>query len=52
MQFVGVGEKNDTSILIITGESAIDRTEYGMSPSSKIGNVVDFDFEIELELEN
>ena len=44
---VGIGEKDGKKILVLTGESEIDRTEFGQSPSSKIGNIVDFELEIQ-----
>lgn len=44
---VGIGEKDGKRILVLAGESQIDRTEFGQSPSSKIGNVVDFELEIQ-----
>ena len=48
LQLVGIAEKEGKRTLIITGEAQLDRTEFGMSPSSKIGNIVDFEFEIKL----
>jgi len=47
MQLIGKGEQNGKSVIVLYGQSEIDRTEFGQSPSSKIGNVVEFEFEIQ-----
>jgi hypothetical protein len=33
---------------ILVGKSSLDRTEFGMKPDPKEGNVVDFEFSVEL----
>lgn len=35
--------------IVLIGSGSIDRTKYGMTPSAQEGNVVDFDYQIELE---
>jgi polyisoprenoid-binding protein YceI len=47
MQLIGKGEQNGKAVIVLYGQSEIDRTEFGQSPSSKIGNVVEFEFEIQ-----
>jgi polyisoprenoid-binding protein YceI len=42
------GEENGKQYLILVGKSSVDRTAHGMTPDAKIGNVVDFEFEVEL----
>lgn len=49
MKVVGVGEKDGKAVLVLWGMASIDRTDFGMEPSEKIGNVVDFHFEIQLD---
>lgn len=49
MKVVGVGEKDGKAVLVLWGMASIDRTEFGMEPSEKIGNVVDFHFEVQLD---
>lgn len=49
IKVVGVGEKEGKAVLVLWGTASIDRTEFGMSPSEKIGNVVDFHFEVQLD---
>lgn len=49
VQLIGIAEKEGKQVLFVTGNAQIDRTKYGMEPSSKIGNIVDFEFEIELQ---
>lgn len=34
--------------LVLIGSGSLDRTEFGMSPNATEGNVVDFDFQVEL----
>ncbi len=51
MTLLAVTEENGEKRMILTGSSKVDRTEFGMAPSSKIGNVVDFKFEVQCELE-
>lgn len=47
LHLVGKGEKEGKSIIVLGGNAAIDRTEFGQSPSAKIGNVVDFEIEVQ-----
>lgn len=49
LRMIGIGEQDGKKIIVLTGESQLDRTEFGMSSSSKIGNVVDFQYEVQLE---
>ena len=48
LKLVGIGEKEGKRIMILWGKSQLDRTNFGMAPSSKEGNVVDFHFEVQL----
>lgn len=48
LKLMAIGENEDEEILVFSGESKVDRTEFGMSPSSKIGNVVDFSIEVQM----
>ncbi len=48
VQLKYVGNNETTSQPILVGKSSIDRTQFGMKPDSKEGNVVDFEFKIEL----
>lgn len=43
-----VGEPEGSKVPVIIGKSSVDRTQFGMQPDSKEGNVVDFEFKIEL----
>ena len=45
IKYVG---KNEKGTPIIIGKSSLDRTLFGMQPDPKEGNVVDFQFKIEL----
>ena len=47
VQIKYIGE-NDEGIPVLIGKSSIDRTLFGMQPDPKEGNVVDFQFKIEL----
>ncbi len=40
--------KNEKGVPILIGKSSLDRTLFGMKPDPKEGNVVDFQFKIEL----
>lgn len=51
MSLIGVGEENGQKVIVLSGSSTLDRTTFGMSPSSKIGNVVDFNFDVKMNLE-
>jgi polyisoprenoid-binding protein YceI len=46
LKYVGRTGSNQAPVLV--GRSSIDRTEFGMKPDSKEGNVVDFEFRVEL----
>jgi len=48
VQLKYVGDNETTGQPILVGKSSIDRTQFGMKPDSKEGNVVDFEFKIEL----
>lgn len=48
LTLLGKKERDGKEILLIKGSAEVDRTSFGMSPSSKIGNVVDFEFEVQL----
>ncbi len=48
LKLEGVGEKESKKVLVFSGGAQVDRTEFGMSPSAKIGNVVDFELEIQM----
>lgn len=43
-----VGNNNTSGQPILVGKSSLDRTQFGMKPDSKEGNIVDFEFKIEL----
>lgn len=49
LQFVSKGEKNGKSYVVFVGKGSVDRTAFGMTPDSKIGNVVDLTFEVALQ---
>lgn len=51
LKLLGVGEKDGDKKAVLWGTSQLDRTQYGMEPSAKIGNIVDFTFEIQLNHE-
>ncbi|MCC5922452.1 MAG: YceI family protein [Crocinitomicaceae bacterium] len=51
MSLIGVGEENGQKVIVLSGSSKLDRTTFGMSPSSKIGNVVDFNFDVKMNLD-
>ena len=46
---LGVAEKEGKEILILNVKSTLDRTNFGMNPDEKIGNLVEFDFQVQLE---
>lgn len=48
LKAAATGEENGKPYLILVGKSSVDRTAHGMTPDAKIGNVVDFEFEVEL----
>jgi polyisoprenoid-binding protein YceI len=49
LKLISNGENENTKkeYLLFVGNSSIDRTKHNMEPDSKIGNIVDFNFEIE-----
>lgn len=51
LKLLGVGERDGKKVGVLWGFASIDRTEYDMEPSAKIGNIVDFHFEVQLEQE-
>lgn len=48
LKLVGVGEKDGNSVMVLWGKASLNRTDYGMVSSAKIGDVVDFHFEVQL----
>lgn len=48
LKLVGVGEKDGKEIMVLWGKASLNRTDYGMVSSAKIGDVVDFHFEVQL----
>jgi polyisoprenoid-binding protein YceI len=46
LKYVGTSDVGNLPVLV--GRSSIDRTQFGMKPDSKEGNIVDFEFRIEL----
>ena len=51
LKLVGVGEKDGNKVAVLWGTSQIDRTDYGMESSTKIGDIVDFTFDVQLNHE-
>ena len=51
LKLVGVGEKDGNKVAVLWGTSEMDRTDYGMDSSAKIGDVVEFTFDIQLNHE-
>jgi polyisoprenoid-binding protein YceI len=47
MKLVKQGVDKGKDYLIFVGAASLDRTKHGMTPDAKIGNIVDFQFEIE-----
>jgi polyisoprenoid-binding protein YceI len=48
LKLVGVGESDGNKIMVLWGKASLNRTDYGMASSAKIGDVVDFHFEVQL----
>ncbi len=48
LKLVGVGKKDGKDIMVIWGKASLNRTDFGMPSSAKIGDVVDFHFEVQL----
>ena len=51
MKLLGVGEKDGDKKAVLWGTSQLDRTNYGMDSSEKIGDIVDFTFEVQINHE-
>lgn len=49
MKYSGSIDKEGIKAPVFIGKAAIDRTQFGMSPDSKEGNLVDFNLRIELK---
>ncbi|WP_417265122.1 YceI family protein [Brumimicrobium sp.] len=49
LKLVGIGEKDGKEIMVLWGKASLNRTDYGMSSSAKIGDIVDFHFEVQLK---
>lgn len=48
LKYIGKLESNGEKVTVLVGKSTIDRTQFGMTPDSKEGNSVDFEFKVEL----
>jgi len=48
LKLVGIGEKKGKRIMVLWGTSVLDRTNFGMEPSEKTGDIVDFHYEVQL----
>jgi polyisoprenoid-binding protein YceI len=46
-QFVGKGERDGTSFIVLKGSGTLNRTDFGMTPDPGIGDVVNFEFQTE-----
>jgi polyisoprenoid-binding protein YceI len=49
LKYVGSSDKDGVNIPQFIGKASINRTTFGMKADSKEGNIVDFDFKIELQ---
>jgi polyisoprenoid-binding protein YceI len=49
LRIIGKGERNGKSTLVIRGKSVLNRTDFGQKTSAKIGDIVEFNYEIVLE---
>jgi polyisoprenoid-binding protein YceI len=49
VKYTGSIDKEGVKVPVFIGKASIDRTQFGMSPDSKEGNLVDFDLRIELK---
>ncbi|MFM7668619.1 MAG: YceI family protein [Bacteroidota bacterium] len=49
VKYTGIIDKEGVKVPVFLGKAAVDRTQFGMSPDSKEGNLVDFDLRIELK---
>lgn len=48
LKYIGTAESEGSKMPVLVGRSTIDRTQFGMKPDPKEGNLVDFEFKIEL----
>lgn len=48
LKYIGMVESDNEKVPVLVGRASIDRTQFGMKPDSKEGNIVDFEFKIEL----
>lgn len=48
LKYIGMYDLDGIRVPVIIGRSSIDRTQFGMKPDSKEGNIVDFEFKIHL----
>jgi polyisoprenoid-binding protein YceI len=49
LKLIGKGEKDGYPVIVIWGSSTLNRTDFGMASSSKIGDIVEFTYEVQLE---
>jgi polyisoprenoid-binding protein YceI len=49
LKLIGKGEKDGNEVLVLWGKSQLNRTDFGMASSSKIGDLVEFTYEVQLE---
>jgi polyisoprenoid-binding protein YceI len=48
IKYIGMVNSSGKNVPVLVGRSSIDRTVYGMTPDSKEGNIVNFEFKVEL----
>jgi len=46
-QFVGKGERDGKTFIVLKGKGSLNRTDFGMTPDPGIGDVVNFEFQTE-----
>ncbi len=49
IKYTGITERGGEKLPTFVGKASLDRTKHGMTPDSKEGNIVEFDFKIELK---
>jgi polyisoprenoid-binding protein YceI len=49
LKYIGTSDSGGTKMPVLVGRSSIDRIQFGMKPDPKEGNIVDFEFKIELK---
>lgn len=49
LKLIGKGKKDGKPVLVLWGKSTLNRTDFGMASSSKIGDIVEFTYEVQLE---